>query len=986
MLRAPRKGPSERETTKSVGKKRVGMSRSRRGLVAVSVALLAVGASLPVTLTNRSGPFPRRGRPASQDGENDLPPALARHLERLKALLGNGGESLDGPSSAAEASFQQRAFPDEDIPLARIAAARTAFQGHQGKGFPKGKGRPGVWVTIGPREALYPFFPLRTSSLYVPNEYVAGGRTTSLALAGDCDNGHCRLYAGPAGGGLWRTDTALQEHPKWTYLSTPFEINSIGSIAVDPNDPSGNTIWVGTGEANACSSGCEAGVGLYMSTDGGDSWTGPLGKSVFDGRGVGTIAVKPGDPNTVYAASTRAIRGVSSSCCSGVVSIIPGAAKWGLYKSTDGGASWTFIHNGAATIAPCTGDAVEAGNRTPCSPRGVRRVLLDPSDPNVVYAASYARGVWRSSDGGATWIRIKASLNAAITSTRPELAVTTLPNGKTRMYVAEGHSNTGGQFSRLFRSDDVATRAPVFTSLTSSNPADPGYGSFNYCTGQCWYDNFVVTPPGQPDVVYLGGSYQYVETGGISNGRAVVLSTDAGVTFTDLTMDATDAVHPNGLHPDQQFLVVNPNDPFQFFEASDGGIVRVSGQFTDVSGNCNGREIFDSTLNGGAGGVRPLNPVELARCQQLLSRVPAQIESMNKGLSTLQFQSLSFSPHDVNIVQGGTQDNGTWQTPGNPVKWTETMIGDGGRSGFDVADPHFRFHTFAGPTMDVNFSDGDTADWNWIGDPLFNGEGAEFYVPIISDPQVPGTMFVGTGHVWRTKTHGMGLMTLDEFRGHCNEWTGDFTVTCGDWDPLGNPAAAGRLTSTSFGADRSGGNVAAVERAPSDTSTLWAATSTGRVFVSRNADAAPSNAVAFTRIDSLAPNDPRRYVSGLYVDPSDPNHAWISYSGFNAATPATPGHLFEVAYDPVAGTATWNDRSYDFSDIPMTGVVRDDSTGDLYVASDFGVFLLASGSTSWTLAAPGMPNVEVAGLTIVPSVRKIYAATHGLSAWSLQLP
>src|SRR5438034_176466 len=83
--------------------------------------------------------------------------------------------------------------------------------------------RPGVWVTIGPSDAVYPFFPLRTSSLYVPNEYVAAGRTTSLVLAGDCDNGHCRLYAGPAGGGLWRTDNALAGQPHWTYLSTPFE-------------------------------------------------------------------------------------------------------------------------------------------------------------------------------------------------------------------------------------------------------------------------------------------------------------------------------------------------------------------------------------------------------------------------------------------------------------------------------------------------------------------------------------------------------------------------------------------------------------------------------------------------------------------------------------------------------------------------------------------------------------------------------------------
>jgi hypothetical protein len=80
------------------------------------------------------------------------------------------------------------------------------------------------------------------------------------------------------------------------------------------------------------------------------------------------------------------------------------------------------------------------------------------------------------------------------------------------------------------------------------------------------------------------------------------------------------------------------------------------------------------------------------------------------------------------------------------------------------------------------------------------------------------------------------------------------------------------------------------------------------------------------------------------------------------------------------------DRSYDLGDIPITDVARDDVNGDLYAASDFGVFRLASGLTSWTTAAPGMPHVEVPGLTIIPSARKMYVATHGLGAWVLNLP
>jgi hypothetical protein len=102
-------------------------------------------------------------------------------------------------------------------------------------------------------------------------------------------------------------------------------------------------------------------------------------------------------------------------------------------------------------------------------------------------------------------------------------------------------------------------------------------------------------------------------------------------------------------------------------------------------------------------------------------------------------------------------------------------------------------------------------------------------------------------------------------------------------------------------------------------------------------------------------------------------------------TPATPGHVFEVTYDPGTGTSTWVDRSYDLQDLPVNDLVRDDATGDLYAATDFGVLLLANGTTSWVEAASGLPNVEVAGLTIVPGNRILYAATHGLSAWRLNL-
>ena len=256
--------------------------------------------------------------------------------------------------------------------------------------------------------------------------------------------------------------------------------------------------------------------------------------------------------------------------------------------------------------APCDTVAEAIAVGSPCSVRGVRRVALDPSNPAIVYAGSYQRGVWRSPDAGATWTQIKPSLNAADATMRPELAVTTLANGNTRMYVHEG--STGSPTSRLFRSDSVATGVPVFTNLSSSNVADAGYGTHNVCTGQCWYDNFVYTPAGHPDIVYVGGSYSYGEQ--FSNKRGVVLSTDAGVTSTDMTMDATDFEHPNGLHPDQHAIVTNPTNPFQFFEVNDGGIMRSSGEFADVSWWCDARTAF---VNDDRAAARSLQAAAVAR-------------------------------------------------------------------------------------------------------------------------------------------------------------------------------------------------------------------------------------------------------------------------------------------------------------------------------------------------------------------------------------
>jgi hypothetical protein len=446
-----------------------------------------------------------------------------------RALAGLMDERWADYTPEVEA-YLLRAYPAAEVPGEATIAAHNGW-----RAMKAGPHSDGAWELIGPDKATYP--AVLNPFLFDGAAYVASGRVTAMALAPTCTAQKCRLYVAAAGGGVWRTDKALGGS-NWEFVSGSFGTNAIGSLLIDPSDPSGNTLYAGTGEPNA-SGDSEAGVGIYKSTDGGSTWALVPGSGIFFQRAIGDMAFDNGGNLLVPVAS--AVRGVSS-VSSGAVSSGSTAHPLvlrGLYRQT--GATFTLIR---PLAAPAN------------LQRGSTFVQADPTHPGVIYVNEFARGVWRSTDNGATWTNIKTALNPNNSTDRAEFWVTTLPNGNTRMYVGVGNSSDiGTNRARVYRTDD-ASGAAVFSDLTTAQ-------NIGYCTAQCWYDNVVFTPAGAPDVVYIGGSFSYGQLHAQSNGRAFLLSTDGGATWSDLTQDA-DPNRAEGMHPDSHAIVTLPGKPLHF--------------------------------------------------------------------------------------------------------------------------------------------------------------------------------------------------------------------------------------------------------------------------------------------------------------------------------------------------------------------------------------------------------------------------------------
>ena len=326
----------------------------------------------------------------------------------------------------------------------------------------------------------------------------ASGRISDFAVN---PKNHSEIYAGVGAGNIWKT---INNGTTWTPVFDKYGAYAIGCLAIDPENPS--VIWAGTGE-NTHQRQLGYGDGVYKSEDAGASWK---NMGIKDSRQIGMIAIDPRNTDVVYIAAEGSIWG-------------PGGDR-GLYKTTDGGLTWNKVLN----ISDNT---------------GVNNVLLDPRNPDVIYATSEQRrrhvftkigggpesAAYKSKDAGKTWNKI---MNGLPTVDIGGMGIAISPVNPDVLYII---MEAAGESSGFYRTVDRGASWEKMSSYASS--------------GQ--YFNEIYCDPKNVDKIYS------LET--VSK-----VTLDAGKTWAN--------IGNNQRHVDDHAIWIDPTDTKHMYIGGDGGI------------------------------------------------------------------------------------------------------------------------------------------------------------------------------------------------------------------------------------------------------------------------------------------------------------------------------------------------------------------------------------------------------------------------------
>src|SRR5215471_4027389 len=321
---------------------------------------------------------------------------------------------------------------------------------------------------------------------------VSNGRVASIAID-PSDRNHWLIGVG--NGGVWETrDSGASFVP----LSDSWPTLVIGAVAFAPSDP--KIIYVGTGEATLPGV-TKGGLGLMKSTDGGKTWT-LMAASTFARASVRRIRVHPTNPNIVLATVSRG--GFGRDANEGM----PSSSPFGVVRSIDGGVTWTRTLAGQATALEI--DPTNFNNQY--SAIGEQQA---PNGVNNDSPGSALNGVYRSTDGGQTWTPVTGPWGSSTPSHAAvgRVELTIAPSDPNVLYASIQIPPNGGPISTgllgLYRTDNAWEQTPSWIRIPTSDtdnycaavPAEIGF----VLEGKCGYSHVISVDPSDPNILFAGG-------------------------------------------------------------------------------------------------------------------------------------------------------------------------------------------------------------------------------------------------------------------------------------------------------------------------------------------------------------------------------------------------------------------------------------------------------------------------------------------------
>jgi photosystem II stability/assembly factor-like uncharacterized protein len=713
------------------------------------------------------------------------------------------------------------------------------------------------------------------------------GRATDIAVANRA--GARRIYAAYATSGVWKTD---DKGATWQPVFENHASTSIGDIAVSRSNP--DIVWVGTGEANLFRASM-AGVGIYKSTDGGNTFT---HSGLTDSHTIARIVVHPTNPDVVYVAAS--------------------GHAWtdnemrGVFKTNDGGKTWSKVFYRSA--------------RT-----GAIDLVMDPADPNTLYASMWQRlrrkwsdprvepgykegGIWRTADGGSTWIEVNEGLPAPefrgrigidIAASDPSVLYAFVDNYDEGRPPREGERDAYGRpilesrikAAEVYRTDD---KGKTWRKVSESNDFMTNHsGTYGWVFGQIRVD------PANADTIYTMGLGLHV-------------SRDGGKTFTTL----------RGMHADHHGLWIDPSNPSVLYNANDGGF---------YSSEDGGKKWGFANLAGGA-----------------------------------QFYNVTLDNSSPAWTYGSIQDHNSFRgrvdvTSGSDkipaVEWLRAPGGEGSHHVVDPTNPNIVYsHGFYGNFTREDLSQSQTATSGGGGR---RGRGragvtnirpqapdsdlrAQWMAPVALSPHDSNTVYLGYQFVYRSTNRGDAWERISP----------DLTSN--------NPTEMLLKSSSAIPYQ----TITALAESPRVKGTIYAGTDDGRLHVTRDAGKQWSD------LSAAVPT--RRWYSRVVPSEHSDSTVYVTQRG------REDDDFGVYVYKSTDFGKTFTSLASNLPAGPVN-VIREDPSdpNTLYLGTDFGAFVSVDGGKQWKVLGGNLPSTQVSDLQYQERDNLIVISTYGRGMFAM---